>query len=105
MEKRQAFKMYLKKGFEDEYEYRHAHIWPEVRKLLEDSGVYDYSIYLDKETGTLFAFQKNRGQSGSQDLGQEEAIRRWWAFMADIMETNPDGSPVSIPLDEVFHMD
>ncbi len=105
MERRQAFKMYLKKGNEKEYEYRHSNIWPEVKKLLTESGVYDYSIYLDRETCTLFAFQKNRKEGGSQDLGAEEIIKRWWAYMADIMETNPDGSPVSIPLEEMFHMD
>lgn len=97
--------MYLKKGFEEEYERRHNQLWPEVRDLLRKSGVYDYSIYLDKESGVLFAFQKVKGDTGSQDLGGEEAIRRWWAYMADIMETNEDNSPVSIPLDEVFHLD
>lgn len=80
-------------------------LWPEVRDLLKKNGVYDYSIYLDKESGVLFAFQKVKGDTGSQDLGGEEVIRRWWAYMADIMETNEDSSPVSIPLDEVFHLD
>ena len=105
MEKREAFKMYLKKGFEEEYERRHNLLWPEVKALLKESGVYDYSIYLDKESGTLFAFQKVKGDAGSQDLGGEEVIKKWWAYMADIMETNEDNSPVSIPLKEVFHLD
>lgn len=97
--------MYLKKGYEKEYQKRHAEIWPEVKKLLKDSLIYDYSIYLDEETDVLFAFQKTRGEEGSQDLGGEEIIKKWWAYMADIMETNEDNSPVSIPLKEVFHMD
>ncbi len=105
MDRREAFVMQLKPRFEDEYERRHAAIWPEVKQLLSDSGVYDYSIFLDRRTLSLFAFQRTRGEGGSQDLGGMEVVRRWWAYMADIMETNPDGSPVSIPLREVFHMD
>ena len=105
MKKRFAFKMFLKPGFKDEYKKRHAALWPEMRKLLHDGGVYDYSIYLDEDTNTLFAFQKTRGEGGSQDMGNLEVVKRWWAYMADIMETNPDNSPISIPLPEMFHMD
>ncbi|MCD8101653.1 MAG: L-rhamnose mutarotase [Alistipes sp.] len=105
MKRREAFKMYLKPGFEKEYEKRHGEIWPELRKLLSDSGVSDYSIYWDKDTNILFAYQTVEGDSGSQDLGGTEIVQKWWAYMADIMETNPDNSPVSIPLQEVFHMD
>ncbi len=102
--KREAFKMYLKPGCEAEYEKRHALIWPELKRLLTDSGVTDYSIFWDKETNALFACQKNNG-SGSQDLGGNPIVQKWWAYMADIMETNPDNSPLSIPLPELFYMD
>ena len=97
--------MYLKPGCEEEYERRHNAIWPELKALLSASGVIDYSIFLDKETHVLFAVQKTSGEGGSQDLGAEEVVQRWWAYMADLMDTNPDLSPVSIPLSEVFHMD
>ena len=103
--KREAFKMYLKPGCEAEYEKRHAAIWPELKALLSQNGVSDYSIYWDKETNILFAFQKTEGGAGSQDLGNTEIVQKWWDYMADIMEVNPDNSPVSIPLPEVFHMD
>ena len=103
--KRQSFKMFLKPGFEAEYEKRHNEIWPELVKLLKDAGVANYSIFLDKDTNTLFAYQEVSGEGGSQDLGSTEIVQKWWAYMADIMETNPDNSPVSIPLQEVFHLD
>jgi len=99
-----AFKMKLKPGFEQEYKKRHDEIWPELATLLKDNGISDYTIFLDEETHTLFAVQKLAGQS-SQDLGQTEIVQKWWAYMADLMETNPDNSPVSIPLKEVFHLD
>ena len=100
-----AFKMYLNEGQKQEYKKRHDELWPELHKLLKDSGVSEYSIFLDEETNTLFAFQKNSGAGGSQDLGQTEIVKKWWAFMADIMKTNPDNSPISKPLEEVFFME
>ena len=103
--RREAFKMFLKKGYEAEYEKRHGEIWPELKQLLQESGVYDYSIFWDKETNVLFAVQKVKGDSSSQDMGTNPIVQKWWEYMADIMETNPDNSPVSIPLKEVFHMD
>jgi L-rhamnose mutarotase len=102
---RLAFKMYLNEGQKEEYKKRHDQIWPELKKLLKDSGVFEYSIFLDEETNTLFAFQKVSGEGGSQDLGQTEIVKKWWKFMADIMKTNPDNSPVSVPLEEVFYLE
>jgi L-rhamnose mutarotase len=103
--KRDAFKMFLKKGCEAEYEKRHNEIWPELAQLLRESGVYDYSIFWDKDTNILFAVQKVKGDASSQDMGDNPIVQKWWNYMADIMETNPDNSPVSIPLKEVFYMD
>ncbi|WP_442794925.1 L-rhamnose mutarotase [Pelobium manganitolerans] len=99
-----AFKMKLKPGFKEEYQRRHAALWPELRDLLKANGISDYSIFLDEETHILFAVQQQSGAS-SQDLGNTEIVQKWWAYMADIMETNADLSPVSIPLPQVFHMD
>ena len=78
---------------------------PEILQLLKETGVSDYSIFLDEETDLLFAVQKVSGESNSQQLGHVEVQQRWWSYMADIMEVNPDDSPISIPLSEVFHAD
>lgn len=99
-----AFKMQLKPGMKAEYERRHAEIWPELVALLKENGIADYTIFLDEETDTLFAVQCLSGQS-SQELGKTEVVQRWWKYMADLMETHPDFSPVSIPLTKVFHLD
>lgn len=98
-----AFKMKLKPGFAAEYQKRHNAIWPELKELLQQAGINDYSIYLDEETNTLFAVQKQSGQS-SQDLSSAPVVQKWWAYMADIMDTNPDNSPVATPLKEVFYL-
>lgn len=101
---RAAFKMKLSPGQAEEYKKRHDEIWPELKKLLKDNGISDYSIFLDEETNILFAVQKQSAGS-SQDLGETEIVKKWWTHMAAVMETNPDNSPVSVPLREVFHMD
>ncbi len=103
--KRTAFKMHLHPGMKEEYKKRHDEIWPELKQLLKNAGICEYSIFLDEETNTLFAFQKVSGRSGSQDLGQQEIVRKWWDSMAAIMKTNPDNSPVTIQLEEVFYME
>ena len=105
MKRRESFKMFLKPGMEKEYQRRHAAIWPELKALLSESGVSNYSIFWDRETNILFAYQEVEGDAGSQDLGNTEIVKKWWDYMADIMEVNPDNSPVSIPLDEVFYME
>lgn len=96
--------MYLKPGFAEEYRKRHAAIWPELQQLLKDSGIHDYTIFLDEATHTLFAVQQQSG-TGSQDLGANPIVQRWWAYMADIMETHADNSPINTPLTEMFHME
>ncbi len=101
-----AFKMKLMPHCRDEYKRRHDEIWPELVALLRESGVSDYTIFLDEETDTLFAVQRQSEQGGSsQDMGSHPVVQRWWAHMADIMETHSDASPVSIPLKMVFHLD
>ena len=104
--KRFAFKMFLKPGYEEEYEKRHAQLWPELKKHIEESGVKNYSIFWDRDTNILFAYQEVDGEFTSQDLeAADEITHRWWDYNADIMEVNPDNSPVTIPIKEVFHLD
>ena len=100
-----AFIMRIKPGFEAEYRKRHDEIWPELSRLLKTAGIRDYSIYLDKNTGILFAVQKLTDNNTNNDLPNHPLMKKWWAYMADIMETNPDNSPVSSPIAEVFHAD
>lgn len=100
-----AFKMKLKPGFMEEYKLRHDKIWPELSEELSKAGVSDYSIFLDEETHILFAVQKLSENNTSADLPQTEIVKKWWKYMSDIMEVNPDNSPIVTELNEVFHMD
>lgn len=96
--------MKLKEGCKEEYRKRHDEIWPELAEQIKKGGVGDYSIFLDEETYILFAVQKVEGGIGSQDMGDDALTQKWWRYMSDIMDTNEDYSPVSIPLEEVFYM-
>jgi len=100
-----AFKMKLNPGMEAEYKRRHDGIWPELVALLKEAGVSDYSIHLDRDTGTLFAVLWRADDHRMDDLASDPVMKRWWAHMADIMQAKPDNEPVSIPLVTVFHMD
>jgi L-rhamnose mutarotase len=103
--RRAAFTMKLKPGFQTEYKHRHDEIWPELVRELEAAGVSDYSIFLDESTRTLFAFQKLKDHDTSELLPSSPILKKWWKYMADIMETNTDNSPVTVNLQEVFHLD
>lgn len=100
-----AFVMTLKPGFEAEYKKRHDEIWPELSDELHRAGISDYSIYLHQESLKLFAVLKRTKNHAMDELPHTVVIKKWWAYMADIMETNPDNSPVVEPLIQVFHLD
>lgn len=97
--------MKLKKGYETEYKKRHDEIWPELKEELKKAGISDYSIFLDENTGTLFAVQKLTQNNTVVKLPESPIMRKWWNFMADIMDVNRDNSPVCIQIKEVFYMD
>ncbi|HEX7870315.1 MAG TPA: L-rhamnose mutarotase, partial [Chryseobacterium sp.] len=97
-------KMFLLKGFEEEYKKRHAEIWPELEDLLKESGVEDYSIFLDEETHVLFGILKCSNEMKYQNLPLQPIMQKWWEYNKDIMQTNEDNSPKSISLEEVFYL-
>src|SRR5919202_1589406 len=101
---RVAFKMKLFPGKEAEYKKRHDEIWPELQALLKETGISGYSIFLDEETNALFGVLHVTDPKNMDTLPQHEVMQRWWKYMADIMESNEDNSPVSIPLKEVFYL-
>ena len=96
--------MKLHKGFEEEYKKRHDEIWPELKNLLKDNGISDYSIFLDETTNDLFGVMKADNAKALGALPAKAIMQKWWAYMKDIMESNEDNSPVSILLKEVFHL-
>ena len=99
-----AFKMKLHEGQMAEYKKRHDELWLDLRDMLKGVGISEYSIFLDEETHILFAFLKTDDPIALDDLPNQEVVKRWWAYMSDVMDTNPDSSPVQKPLTEVFYL-
>lgn len=99
-----AFRMRLNPGMAEEYRRRHDAIWPDLVALLRQAGISDYSIHLDPETNALFGVLWREDGHGMADLPHHPVMRRWWAHMADIMETQSDNEPVVVSLETVFHM-
>lgn len=102
---RKAFRMAVNPQETVEYERRHSPIWPELQAVLHTHGVHDYSIFLDETDGSLFVYVEIEDEARWEAIAQTPVCRRWWTHMRDIMPTNPDDSPRSVPLREVFHLD
>ncbi len=101
---RKSFIMFLNRGQEQEYARRHAPIWPELESTLKAHGAHNYSIFLNQSTGELFAYVEIEDEARWQQISQTDVCKRWWAAMSDLMKTNPDNSPQSVELREVFHL-
>jgi L-rhamnose mutarotase len=101
---RVAFKMILVPGSAEEYKRRHDHVWPEIAALLKQTGVSEYSIFLEEENHTLYAYLKAADSKLLDTLQTNAIMHKWWAYMADISVSNADNSPVVIPLTEVFYL-
>ncbi len=102
---RKAFVMSVNAGSEEEYERRHRPIWPELEQVLRDHGVHNYSIFLHEETRQLFGYAEIEDEAKWAAIAQTPVCQKWWAYMKELMPANPDGSPVSTGLREVFHID
>ena len=100
-----GFKMKLYPGMADEYEKRHNELWPEMKDMIHEYGGKNYTIFLDQETNILFGYIELESEELWDKSAETEICQKWWKYMADIMETNEDNSPVSIPLKNVFHLD
>ena len=102
---RRAFRMSVHPDRHEEYVRRHDPIWAELEAVLLDHGVRSYSIFLDPETSTLFAYLEIEDEERWRAVAATEVCRRWWRYMRELMPSNPDDSPVSLDLREVFHLE
>lgn len=101
---KKAFKMKIYPDKHAEYAKRHNELWPEMREMLKEHGAVSYSIFLDPDTSELFAYLEIEDETLWNQSSDTAINRKWWDHMADIMETNPDNSPVSIDLPQVFDL-
>ncbi|MFU1792242.1 L-rhamnose mutarotase [Paenibacillus azoreducens] len=96
--------MYLYPGNQAEYQKRHDELWPEMEEALKEHGASNYSIFLDRETDTLFAYLEVENKAAYDKIAETDICKKWWAYMAPIMKSNPDNSPVAKDLEQVFYL-
>ncbi|MCR5536516.1 MAG: L-rhamnose mutarotase [Succinivibrio sp.] len=101
---RKASLMQVKPDCHAEYKKRHDEIFPDLVAELKAHGAHNYSIYLDEKRSLLFAYVEIESEEQWNAVANTAACQRWWKFMRDIMPSNPDNSPVSEDLKEVFHL-
>jgi L-rhamnose mutarotase len=101
---RKASIMYVYRDKFEEYKKRHDQLWPEMKQVLKEHGVRNYGIFLHEPTAMLFAYLEAESEELHAHIAETEICQRWWVYMQDIMQTNPDRSPVSESLKEVFHL-
>jgi L-rhamnose mutarotase len=102
---RKAFVMSVNPGVEAEYARRHQPIWPELQSIFKEHGVVTYSIFLEPESRNLFGYAEVEDEAQWDSIAQTAACQKWWAYMKELMPTNPDNSPVSADLKELFHFE
>ena len=102
---RKASIMKLYSGMAKEYEKRHSALWPEIIEAIYRDGCTSYTIYHDPQTDLLFEYLEIEDAEIWASRGGSEIIQKWWDYMADIMETNADNSPVCRNINEVFHLE
>ena len=101
---RKGFKMFLNPGMAEEYEKRHNELWPEMKERIHQYGGHNYSIFLDRETNVLYGYLEVEDEELWAKSADTPINRRWWDYMADIMETRADNSPVCVDFVPVFHL-
>ena len=102
--KRKALMMKLLPGQAAEYERRHNPIWPELSEALSEYGARNYSIFLDTDTNSLFAYLEVEDEERFAEIAKTDICRKWWAYMEPLMEYHADGTPWTRDLREVFHL-
>lgn len=102
---RKSFRMQLHKGQKEEYEKRHDNLWPEMKEMIHEFGGKNYSIFWDQDTNVLYGYIELEDADEWEKTAETDICKKWWKYMAGIMDTNDDNSPVSIELQEVFHLD
>lgn len=102
---RKIFKMKLYPGKKEEYRKRHSSLWPEMKDMIHEYGGSNYTIAWDKDTDILYAIIDVEDEEKWAESADTAINRKWWDYMADLMETNPDNSPVCVDLEELFHLD
>lgn len=78
-------------GMQEEYKKRHDNIWPEMKEVLADAGIVNYSIWMQVEE--LFGYYEcEKGvEYAAKVQAESNVVKKWDEYMKDIliMEKDP----------------
>ena len=78
-------------GMQEEYKKRHDNIWPEMKEVLANAGIVNYSIWMQGEE--LFGYYEcEKGVAYAAKVQAEsDVVKKWDEYMKDIliMEKDP----------------
>ncbi len=90
----------------DEYRLRHAAVWPEMLRALQDAGWHNYSLFLGGDGLLIGYLECDDFDAVRARMALTEVNARWQAEMATLFD-NPDQAPDEgfQVLEEVFNLD
>ena len=78
-------------GMQEEYKKRHDNIWPEMKEVLANAGIVNYSIWMQGEE--LFDYYEcEKGvEYAAKVQAESDVVKKWDEYMKDIliMEKDP----------------
>lgn len=102
---RYAWRASVKPGKQAEYIERHNQIWPQMKAVLKEAGIVNYSIWL--ADGEVFGYYEcEKGAAYAAKVQSESpVVDRWNEYMEDVMEMKKDEKTGAQPLlQEVFYL-
>ena len=104
---RVCFQLQVRPDRLEEYQARHAAVWPEMLRALADNGWHNYSLFLRPDGLLIGYFETPSLQAAQAGMAATEVNARWQAEMAgffeDLGEARPDTGFVQ--LEEIFHLE
>jgi|ACXJ01.1.fsa_nt_gi L-rhamnose mutarotase len=100
---RYAFHLTIRNEYMEEYDRRHASVWDEMKSMLKEAGVKNYSIFRDGIH--VFGYWECENLENTLKHINESIINsRWQEYMNDVILGDPE-ERTSGGMAEVFHLD
>lgn len=102
---RYAWKATVLPGQLEEYIRRHNNIWPEMKGVLRQAGIRNYTIW--NVGDELFGYYEcDSVRTAAQVQAESEVVDRWNEYMKDVMKMDMDPVTGAQPLmRQVFFFD
>ncbi len=101
---RLCFTFALAPGMEDEYDRRHAEVWPDVLDAIRAAGFSNYSLFRRGTEVIAYAECRPTIEAALALLEQSQANAHWSTYIRSIMTRVLDESGRLFIFKEVWHL-